>query len=102
MAHDFYCGNCSRWVATCGFSDNNHSLPFSFSATCQCGQRVSGSCGGGKSVPIEEKKETLFQVKCKNCETALSYLLSSLQDKSLSIETTCPKCNSKEVTKEKI
>jgi hypothetical protein len=97
MSHDFYCGNCSRWVANCGFSDNNHSETFSFSTTCACGSSASGSCGGRSIEQSSEGKESLYRVECEECKAVLSYLLKSNIAKIFSVDTTCPNCNSKKI-----
>jgi hypothetical protein len=46
MSHTFYCSNCGRWVADCGYSGDKHSATFRYSTTCACGTSVSVSCGG--------------------------------------------------------
>jgi hypothetical protein len=62
MGHNFYCSRCGRWVANCGFANNKHKERFSFSTTCACGARVSGSCGG-RQMP---KKVKIFKAEIRS------------------------------------
>ncbi|MDD5363495.1 MAG: hypothetical protein PHN88_15340 [Ignavibacteria bacterium] len=97
MSHDFYCGNCNRWVANCGFSDNSHTQTFSFSTTCACGKSASGSCGGRSIMQSDENRESLFRVECEDCKAVLSYLLKSNSGEKFSVDITCPNCKSKKI-----
>jgi len=99
MAHNFYCGSCGRWVANCGFSNNNHSETFSFSTTCGCGNSASGSCGG-KSV-LQEEGILLFDVKCKDCGKIMAVILGKENDKNLDAQISCANCHSKEIVIQK-
>ncbi len=92
MAHDFYCGNCGRWVANCGMSDD-HTKVFSFSTTCACGNRVSDSCGGRRAAPKSTQgKTSFFQIRCTECGTAYAHVSAKTKKDIKIIDASCPKC----------
>jgi DNA-directed RNA polymerase subunit RPC12/RpoP len=103
MSHNFRCSSCNRWIANCGYSDNNHSTKFHFSTTCGCGKFNSDSCGGRKSDSEKiEENERLHSIECGECKTQLSLILKKEKDTEFSVDVSCPNCGSKEYTVKEI